>query len=207
MGMRIRKKWDLPSEQSGALALLAVAFFVGGAAGCLLAGLSGGAGAEELGSYLTGYMALARDGSLPRGLWTVLWGQVKYLLAALILSVTALGVVGLPVLFGVRGFFLSFSAACFCRVFGGKGLLPALVLSGLPALLWAPAMFLTGVPGLLSAQQLLRRSVGDGRGGAPLNSGGCWCRAGVCAGLTLGAGLLEYWVVPVLLRGLSRVIL
>ena len=103
MGMRIRKKWDLPSEQSGALALLAVAFFVGGAAGCLLAGLSGGAGAEELGSYLTGYLALARDGSLPRGLWTVLWGQVKYLLAALILSVTALGVVGLPVLFGVRG--------------------------------------------------------------------------------------------------------
>ena len=45
MGMRIRKKWDLPSEQSGALALLAVAFFVGGTAGCLLAGLSGGAGA------------------------------------------------------------------------------------------------------------------------------------------------------------------
>ena len=34
MGMRIRKKWDLPSEQSGALALLAVAFFVGGTAGC-----------------------------------------------------------------------------------------------------------------------------------------------------------------------------
>ena len=107
----------------------------------------------------------------------------------------------------MRGFFLSFSAACFCRVFGGRGLLPALVLSGLPALLWAPAMFLTGVPGLLSAQQLLRRSVGEGRGGTPLNSGGCWCRAGVCTGLTLGAGLLEYWVVPVLLRGLSRVIL
>ena len=207
MGMRIRKKWDLPSEQSGALALLAVAFFVGGTAGCLLAGLSGGAGAEELGSYLTGYLALARDGSLPRGLWTVLWGQVKYLLAALILSVTALGVVGLPVLFGVRGFFLSFSAACFCRVFGGRGLLPALVLSGLPALLWAPALFLTGTPGLLTAQKLLRRSLGEERGGPLLLDKSLWVRAGGSLGLGLSAGLLEYWVVPVLLRAASRVVL
>lgn len=208
MGMRIRKKWDLPSEQSRALALLSVAFFLGGAAGCLLAGLSGEAGAEELGSYLSGYLALAQDGELPRGLWTVLWGQVKYLLAALLLSVTALGVAGLPVLFGVRGFFLSFSVSCFCRVFGGRGLLPAFVLAGLPALLWAPAMFLTGIPGFLSAQQLLRRYVGEGgRGGLPLNNGGWWCRAGLCVGLALGAGLLEYWVVPVLLRGLARVIL
>ena len=206
MGMRIRKKWDLPSEQRAALIILAVSFLAGGAAGCLLAALSGGAGAEEPGSYLADYLTLAQEGDLPRGLWPVLWGQVKYLLVALILGLTALGAAGLPVLFGVRGFFFSFPVACFCRVFGGRGLFPAFVLFGLPALLWAPALFMAGVPGLLSAQQLLRRSTGEGRGGLPLNVT-YWCQGGLCVGLALAAGLLEYWVVPVLLRAAARVIL
>lgn len=204
MGMRIRKKWDLPSEQGGALVLLALAFLAGGALGCVLAALSSGADVEELSAYLTGYLALARDGDLPRGLWTVLWGQVKYLLAAVILSMTSLGLAGMPVLFAVRGFFLSFPAACFCRVFGGRGLLPAFALFGLPALLWSPALFSLGVPGFLTALQRLRRPAGEG---LALGSRAWWCRAGLCLALTLAAGLLEYWVVPVLLRGLARVIL
>lgn len=204
MGMRIRKKWDLPSEQGGALVLLALAFLAGGALGCVLAALSSGADVEELSAYLTGYLALARDGDLPRGLWTVLWGQVKYLLAAVILSMTSLGLAGMPVLFAVRGFFLSFPAACFCRVFGGRGLLPAFALFGLPALLWSPALFSLGVPGFLTALQRLRRPAGEG---LAFCSRAWWCRAGLCLALTLAAGLLEYWVVPVLLRGLARVIL
>ncbi len=206
MGMRIRKKLDLPSEQRTTLALLSIAFLIGGTAGCLLAVLSSKASADELSRYLADYLALAQGGELPRGLWLLVWDQVKYLLAALILGVTALGIVGLPILFGVRGFFLSFPAACFCRVFGGRGLFPAFVLFGLPALLWAPALFLVGVPGFLSAQELMRRSLGEGRGGVPLN-GAYWCRAGLCVCLVLAAGLLEYWVVPVLLRAAARVVL
>ena len=38
--MGMSKKWDLLSEQNGALAVLAAAFLTGGAAGCLLAALS-----------------------------------------------------------------------------------------------------------------------------------------------------------------------
>ena len=206
MGMRIREKWDLPSEYGRALVVLAIAFLVGGAAGCVLAALSGGAGAEELSRYLVDYLTLARDDQLSRSLCPILWGQVKYPLAALLLGLTALGAAGFPVLFGVRGFFFSFPVACFCRVFGQRGLFPAFVLFGLPALLWVPALFLMGVSGFLSAQQLLRRYLGEGRGGVPL-SGAYWCRAGLCVGLALAAALLEYWVVPVLLRGMARVIL
>lgn len=204
MRVEIRKKWDLPLEQRIALGVLGAAFLLGGAAGCLLASLSGGAGGSELGDYLTGYLELARDGTLPKGLWPLLWGQIKYLLAVLVLGLTALGLAGIPMLFGLRGFFFSFSAACFCRVFGGRGLLPAFFLFGLPALLWVPALFLAGVPGFLSARQMLRRTAGDGV--LALN-GAWWCRAGLCAGLTLTAGLLEYWAVPVLLRAAARVIL
>lgn len=204
--MELRKKWDLPSGQSRALVVLSIAFLMGGMAGCVLAALSSGAGAEELSRYLVDYLTLSQGGQLSRSLWPVLWGQVRYLLAGLLLSLTALGLAGLPILFGVRGFFFSFPVACFCRVFGGRGLFTAFILFGLPALLWAPALFLMGVSGFLSAQQLLRRAMGEGRGGLPL-SGAYWCRAGLCAGLALAAGALEYWVVPVLLRETAHVIL
>ena len=206
MGRRIRKKWDLPLEQRWGLPVLSFAFFVGGGAGCLLAALSDGAGAEELCSYLTGYLSLAQEGSLPRSLWAVLWEQARYWLLSLLLSFTVLGLVGLPVLFGVRGFFFSFPVACFCRIFGGRGLFPAFVLFALPALLWMPALYLMGTSGFLSAQQLLRRFWGENRGGPVLGSP-FWCRAGLCLVLTLAAGLLEYWVVPVLLHAAARVIL
>ena len=118
----------------------------------------------------------------------------------------AVTVAGLPVLFGVRGFLFAFSAACLIRGFGGGGLFPAFVLFGLPALLWAPALFLLGVQSLAGAQQLLRRTWGDGRGTLPFNRG-YWLRACVCIGLSLAGGLLEYWVVPVLLRAAARVVL
>lgn len=204
--MGMRKKWDLPSEQSRTLVVLSIAFLAGGMAGCILAALSNGAGAEELGRYLVDYLTMTQGGQLSRSLWPVLWGQIKYLFAALLLGLTALGLAGFPVLFAVRGFFLSFPVACFCRVFGARGLFPAFFLFGLPALLWAPALFLMGVSRFLSAQQLLRRVLGEGRGSLPLN-GAYWCRAGLCAGLALAAGLLEYWVVPVLLRETAQVIL
>lgn len=206
MGMRIRKKWDLPPDLSFALVILSISFLIGGIAGCVLAALSDGAGAEELSRYLVDYLSLTQGGQLSRGLWPVLWGQVKYLLASLLLGLAALGLAGFPVLFGVRGFFLSFPVACFCRVFGKRGLLPASFLFGLPALLWAPALFLMGTSGFLSAQQLLRRALGEGRGGLTFN-GAYWCRVGLCAGLSIAAGLLEYWVVPVLLRETAHVIL
>lgn len=206
MREEIRKKWDLPLEQKAALAALSAAFLLGGLIGCLLAALSGGQGAEELSGYLTGYLALALEDGLPGRLWPLLWGQVKYLLAVLVLGLTALGLAGIPILFALRGFFFSFSAACFCRIFGGRGFLPAFFLFGLPALLWVPALFLSGVPGFLSARQLLRRTPGDGRSAMPLG-GAWWCRAGLCVGLAVTSGLVEYWVVPVLLRAAARVIL
>ena len=204
--MRVKKKLDLPLEQRVALTVLSAAFLLGGLLGCLLAALCDGPGAEELSGYLTGYLALAWEDDLPRGLPPLLWGQAKYLLAVLVLGLTALGLAGIPILFGLRGFFFSFSAACFCRVFGRRGLLPAFFLFGLPALLWVPALFLSGVAGLLSARQLLRRMLGDGWSVMPLN-GAWWCRAGLCVGLALASGLLEYWVVPVLLRAAARVVL
>ena len=154
--MGVRKKWDLPSEHRAALLVLSAVFLLGGGLGCLFAALANEAGAQELADYLADYLSLALDGRLPRGLWVALWRQLKYLLAALVLGLTALGVVGLPLLFGAQGFALTFSVACFCRVFGVRGLFPAFAIFGVPALLWVPALFFVGPPGFLSAQRRLR---------------------------------------------------
>ena len=194
-----KKGRELDWPWGAALAVLGLSFLLGGCAGCLLAGLAGGEGGRELSAYLTDYLA-AVDTMPSPGLWTVLWEQGKSLLAALLLGMTALGVLGLPLLFGVRGFFFTFSAACFCRVFGAGGVLSGFILFALPALLWAPALFLAGTQSLRSSRQLLGRALGEERTGPVFGRPAYWCTAGLCAGLTLAGGLLEYWVVPVLLR-------
>ena len=98
VGTRIRKHWDLPSGQGGALAVLGLCFLLGGLAGCLFAALAENQGAVELGSYLEGYLLLARDGGLSVPLWSLLWTRLRDLLAVLILGLTALGVAGIPLL-------------------------------------------------------------------------------------------------------------
>lgn len=198
------KEWDWPDGQGILLAVLVLSFLLGGGAGCLLAALAGGEGARELSTYLSDYLTAVQTSELSPELFVVVWEQSKVLLAALLLGLTSLGVLGLPLLFGVRGFFFTFSAACFCRVFGGRGALPAFVLFALPALLWAPALFLLGTSGFCSSRRLLGRTLGEGGGSLfPVN----WYQAGVCLCLSLTAGLLEFWVVPVLLRGMTRVVL
>ena len=136
MGKRVRRKWDLPAGRTQALLVLCAAFFLGGLAGALFAGMSDGAGAEELRGYLCDYLVLAGNGAAVQNFGALIWEQFSVLLLSLLLGAAAFGVAGLPVLMAVRGFFFSFSVACFCRVFGGVGLIPAFVLFGLPALLW-----------------------------------------------------------------------
>lgn len=198
-----KKGRELDWPKGVALAVLSLSFLLGGCAGCVLAGLAGGEGGRELSAYLTDYLAAVDTVPAP-GLWTVLWEHGKILLAALLLGLTALGVLGLPLLFGVRGFFFTFSVACFCRVFGTGGALPSFVLFALPALLWAPALFLAGTQSLRSSRQLLGRALGEERTSPVFGKPSYWCTAGLCAGLTLAGCLLECWVVPVLLRAAAR---
>lgn len=206
MGRRERDQWDLPPLGGAALALLCALFLLGGGAGCIFAGVAGGEGAEQLAGYLSDYLALAREDPVPRALWPLIWEQMKYLLGTVLLGMTALGVVGIPALFLARGFFFSFSVGCFCRVFGWAGLIPALALFGLPALLWAPAFFLAGVQGLCGARCLLRRILGDGRSPLPF-APGYWLRVCLCLCVGLACGGVEYLAVPVLLRAAARAVM
>ena len=206
MGAREREKWDLPLGQGGALALLLLLFLAGGAAGGLFSGLAAGEGAQALCGYLTDYLTAARDGLAVSDRLSVFWSHLRWLLAAAVLGLTALGTVGIPVLFCVRGFLFAFSTGCLCRVFGAVGLLPALALFGLPALLWCPALFLAGFQGLTGASCLLRRGMGDARCPLPF-SAAYWLRLGLCGALTVAAAAAECALAPALLWAAARAVL
>ena len=206
MGKRVRRKWDLPAGRTQALLVLCAAFFLGGLAGALFAGMSDGAGAEELRGYLCDYLVLAGNGAAVQNFGALIWEQFSVLLLSLLLGAAAFGVAGLPVLMAVRGFFFSFSVACFCRVFGGVGLILAFVLFGLPALLWGPALFLSAVQGLSNAWRLFQAwSGGTQVPAGPRN--GFWFCTGLCAALAFLCAVLELMVVPVLLRAAAGVVL
>ncbi len=200
-----RKKPDWPSGQGTALAALCLPFLLGGIAGCVFTGLVSGDSVQALTAYLADWLELVRQGQVARDFPGALWGHLRWLLAVSLLGLTALGVAGLPLIFAARGFLLSFSVGCFSRVFGTAGLLPALALFALPALLWSPALFAAGFQGMNSAGSLLRRGMGDSRHPLPFHWD-YWLRLGLCVCALLVCVAIEYWITPSVLRAAARVI-
>lgn len=195
-----RKKWkvDLLSGRAAGLVLLGVLFLIGSVIGCICAGCIDES-ADTLVSYVRGFLQALMQGQNGGRFLPVLWEVSKVPLAAFLLGLTALGVVGLPVLFVYRGFLLSYAVSAFYRLLGLKGLLAAFFLFGLSALVWLPVLFRLGMQGVLGAYGLLRRTMGDGRYPLRYDAGyliGC----GICAAALCLCAALECLVVPVLLQ-------
>ncbi len=198
-----RKKWkvDLLSGRAAALILLSVLFLVGSVAGCVTAGLICDPSGALL-DYVRGCLELlAHDGVTPCFV-SVLWETVRFPALAVLLGFTALGIAGLPVLFGVRGFLLCYAVSVFYRILGPTGLALGFILFGFSALIWMPVLFHLGVQGLFGAYGLFRRAMGDAR--YPLRyNGAFWICCGVCAVALCFCAMLEYLVVPILLQRVS----
>lgn len=101
---------------------------------------------------------------------SLVWDTVRWPLLALLLGFTALGLLGLPLLFAVRGFLLAFSIASFVRLFGGAGCLLALLVFGVSGALSVPVLFVLGVQGLLAARVLAGRVWGMGKTLRPMGN-------------------------------------
>lgn len=200
--------WDVPS--GGVLPALAVAaafFFLGGLAGCLLASQVGGGGSDSLTLYLKGFLSAAQAGGVSGpALLPLVWETARWPVLALLLGFTALGILGLPLLFGVRGFLLAFSIASFVRMFGGAGGLLAFLVFGVSGVLAVPAFFVLGVQGLVAARSLAGRFLGEGRRNSPYGRA-YFLRCGVCAGVLCVCVLLEYLAVPALVAGAAGALL
>ena len=165
--------WNVPRDGIvPALIILSACFLAGGLAGCLLAAQVGGAGEASLNQYLEAFLLAAQEGAVDvPALWAQIWDTLRWPLFALLLGFTALGVLGLPVLFTLRGFLLAFSIASFVRAFGGAGWLLACLVFGIGGVLSLPALFVLGVQSILSARALAARVRGEGKGQGSVGPG------------------------------------
>ena len=200
-----RKKWkvDLLSGQAAALILLSTSFLAGSVIGCVTAGLIHDPSGALI-EYVRGCIELmAHGGATPRFL-PVLWDILRFPVVAVLLGFTALGIAGLPVLFAVRGFLLSYAVSVFYRILGFTGLVLGFILFGFSALVWMPVLFQLGVRGLLGAYGFFRRTMGDGRYPMRYNGSFLIC-CGVCAAFACLCAMLECLAVPILLQRVSGI--
>ncbi len=208
VGRAVGGTWNVPEERIlPALAVVSVSFLLGGLAGCLMSTFVEGAGQESLRSYLEGFLVTAQagGGNLP-ALAAQLWDILRWPVLALLLGFTALGVLGLPVLFAIRGFLLAFSIAAFVRIFGSAGCLLAFLVFGVGGGVSLPVLFVLGVQSLTAARTLASRFLGEGKAPSPYGRA-YFLRCGGCAAALCVCILLERFAVPALVSGAAGLVL
>ena len=109
---------------------------------------------SALSAYLSDYLLRLCEGGGDAGLLAVLLGSIKYHVLAVLFGFSALGVVTVPCLAGLRGFFLSFSVATVARRYGASGIPVVLALFGVSALFSLPCFFLLAVQSFKAAARL-----------------------------------------------------
>ena len=191
-----------------ALVLVAACCFVGGVTGCLLASCVDGSGREQLSAYVDSFLRSAiTDGLELPSLAAQIWDMMRWPLLALLLGFTALGLLGLPLLFAVRGFLLGFSIASFIQLFGSSGCLLAFLLFGLSGAISVPVLFVLGVQSFAAARGLAGYT-GQNNRAARLPYGRAYLRrCGLCALALCVCVLLERVAVPPLISGLAQTFL
>ena len=184
--------WRPPMAEGVPALVITAAFFVlGGAAGCFMAFQSSGAGADTLAAYLDNFLSAAQAGQLSDpAAPELLWRTIRWFLAAFLLGFTALGLLGVPILALLRGFFLSFSIASFSQAYGWNGLMLSFLLLGVPSMVTIPAFFLMTVQSFSASLNLaFHREY--------------FFRCGLCVGAVCASLFLERYAVPALIAGIS----
>lgn len=194
--------WGSPAaEGTSALVVTAVFFTLGSLFGCLMAFRAQGGGGDALTAYLDQFLTSAREGALVLpALPGLIWRSVRWPLAVFLFGFTALGLIGIPALSALRGFFLAFSIASFARAYGRLGIEVAFLLLGITGLLALPVFFLLATQSFHAAWSLACRGEGQGRRALPYHRD-YFLRSGFCAGAMGVCILLECYLVPVLVSG------
>ena len=176
------------------LLVLSGLFLLGVLGGCLAVSWVGTGWqgfSDRVSHYLSGLAA-----EMPNGPdWAAaLWDSVRYPFCTMLLGMTALGAVGIPLLFLARGFFLSFASGAFVALYGSKGLWVALGFLGIQALLTVPVLFAAGVQCWRHAWALAMDGPRRGKGAALFP--GCRNRRGfvLCILVLLLCGVYERYV-------------
>lgn len=186
---------------------LALCFGGGVAAGCFFAELLGEGVQTGLSAYLNHCFTGFRNGEivLP-SLFSTVWELCRWPLLVFLLSFTALGVLGIPIIFWARGFLMSYAVSVFVRLFGGVGFLAALVLFGLSGVFVLPSLFILGADALHSAITLAGSLMGESKRAFSFREGQFAHVCG-CCGLLITGTLVQLWLAPVLLQTVAELLL
>lgn len=200
----MRKRLLLGPGSELHLLCLTVCFAVGGAGGCLFAGRLGVDTQKRLLEYFGSYFAaLGGDEAVSLSSLSAVWEIVRWPLLTFILGFTALGVIGLPVVFFIRGFLLSYAVAILVRLYGTSGLAVSLAVFGVSGFLVLPALFTLGVDSFREAGAMAVKLAGEKA--APPGRGRL-LRAGCCGALLAVASVLQLRLTPVLLAAAVKLL-
>lgn len=130
-------------QRDTVLLLLSVGFLAGGILGYLIEGnLSGPTG-------LASFFQQAAQGAIVPSVWREVWAVFRWPLGVMVLSLLPLAGLTVPILFFLRGLFLSYGIVALMEGTGASGVLCAGIVFGPTCLLAVPALFLLGTAGLL----------------------------------------------------------
>lgn len=195
--------WSPTMEGTPALVVAAAFFTLGGLSGNVLAFRITGEGQAAMAAYLERFLYLARTGALSQpSLPELLWRSLRWPLGAVLLGFSILGLLGIPALCALRGFFFAFSVTSFALSYGHNGLAAAFLLLGIPALLSIPALLVLATQSFSSACVLAGRSA---RRESPFGRD-YFFRCGICALAFFASLLLECYLVPPFMAGAAELL-
>lgn len=180
------------------LLILALFFFAGIVLGQVFSSRIPDATGEELRRYLTDFLNLEEAGDFSsRAALSAAVLYFRYPLSAFLLGFASIGILLLPLMTGIFGFFLSYSVCCFTAAFGPDGVLLALAVFGLRCAVTLPCYFLLAVPSLERSMALVSLSFGKGRRSTPVAYGREWWeRLAVISGVLAAGMCAELMLAP-----------
>ncbi|MCL2827579.1 MAG: stage II sporulation protein M [Oscillospiraceae bacterium] len=190
------------------LALCLIFFACGILIGTISVGNLDTAEILALQSSMSRYIAQIADGTYSSPtFFSVFWSLGKYHLLVVFLGFSLLGILGLPVISGIRGFYLSFSISAFIQAFGVEGWPVAFSLFGTSALIAIPCFFLLASQSFSASATLGKALIGSDKLRAGTLYGSHYLvRTTLCFIGILAAVLIELYVTPALVSWTSVVL-
>lgn len=190
--------WD-PSVLRGLL--LAVLFLAGALAGHLYAGSCGEETWTALGQYLDDYCRLYDAGGVETSLASCVVMYFGYGLALFLLGFSAAGVVLIPALSGVFGFFTMYTVSCFVRCYGRSGAVLAMGALIVRLVFTLPCFLVLAGAAWPLSMELFALSFGRGKRSTPVLYGSRYFLIVLLCAVILAVGVFcERLLTPVLFR-------
>ena len=183
------------------LLLLALAFLAGALGGHLYAGSCGEEAWEALGQYLGDYCRLYDGGGVEISLLSCVVMYFGYAVLLFLLGFSAAGVVLIPALSGMFGFFTMYTVSCFVRCYGRAGAALALGAMVVRLVFTLPCFFLLAGAAWPLSTELFSLSFGRGKRSSPVLYGSRYFLWFVLCGVVLALGVFcERMLTPLLFR-------